>query len=75
MVPGRALARAGARMERKKGNSMDAMCPNGLAWSLLLESIAPPPEADEFMAELCRDETRAGDHLPRFVPEAIVDGT
>jgi hypothetical protein len=53
---------------------MDITRPNGLAWSLLLESIAPPPEADEFMAELCYAAVH-GEPLPRYVPEAVVDGT
>lgn len=54
---------------------MDITCLNRCVYSLLLDSIGPPPEADEFMAELCRDASVAGDCRPRLVPEAVVDGT
>ena len=53
---------------------MDITCLNRFV-CLLLDSIGPPPEADEFMAELCRDPGLASECRPRLVPEAVVDGT
>jgi hypothetical protein len=54
---------------------MDTHCLHHLSCCLLLESIGAPPEADEFMAGLCRPEGGvfySGYPVP--TPSAVVDG-
>lgn len=52
---------------------MDTTCLK--ACCLLLDAIGPPPEADEFMAELCREGAAAERGYPLPTLEAVVDGT
>ena len=50
-------------------------CLDRIVYSLLIDALAAPPEADEFIAELCRDGAVARETFPVPCPDAVVDGT
>jgi hypothetical protein len=53
---------------------MDNNCLHHFVCCLLFDSIGPPPEADEFMAGLCRPEGEVYSGYPVPTPSAVVDG-